>query len=260
VLLLFLFFFFFFLFFLFFLLSITLFFPKWKKRTGQEGGRTSAEHLCRFFREMYQHLEVEYEEYASTSSSKHHGYKTEVSEGNKRVRELDDIESALAKIYAEIDCGDQVADIIGGKDVQKRIEDLDRRGKTNGGEKYLTYPENARYFLDEDGEEEDGDRLKLEEALETFGLEDGKKETAKENALAISSTLAERAMDMPLVAVRRGKQNNNAMYMVKSTKRPPKRIEYDFTIGRLPDRRIEDEELDKDNEGKFAYRDLESID
>ena len=40
----------------------------------------------------------------------------------------------------------------------------------------------------------------------------------------------------------------------------PKRIEYDFTIGRLPDRRIEDEELDKDNEGKFAYRDLESID
>ena len=47
---------------------------------------------------MYQHLEVEYEEYASTSSSKHHGYKTEVSEGNKRVRELDDIESALAKI------------------------------------------------------------------------------------------------------------------------------------------------------------------
>ena len=171
-----------------------------------------------------------------------------------------DIESALAKIYAEIDCGDQVADIIGGKDVQKRIEDLDRRGKTNGGEKYLTYPENARYFLDEDGEEEDGDRLKLEEALETFGLEDGKKETAKENALAISSTLAERAMDMPLVAVRRGKQNNNTMYMVKSTKRPPKRIEYDFTIGRLPDRRIEDEELDKDNEGKFAYRDLESID
>ena len=126
-----------------------------------------------------------------------------------------------------------MADIIGRKDVQKRIEDLDRRGKTNGVEKYLTYPENARYFLDEDGEEEDGDRLKLEEALKTFGLEDGKKETAKENALAISSTLAERAMDMPLVAVRRGKQNNNAMYMVKSTKRPPKRIEYDFSIGRV---------------------------
>jgi len=37
-------------------------------------------------------------------------------------------------------------------------------------------------------------------------------------------------------------------------------MEYDFTIGRLPDRRVEDEELDKENEGEFAYRDLESID
>ena len=61
-------------------------------------------------------------------------------------------------------------------------------------------------------------------------------------------------MDMPLVAVRRkGKENDDAkMYMVKSTKRPPKRMEHDFTIGRLPDRRIEDEELDKENEGKVC--------
>ena len=212
---------------------------------------------------MYAHLQVDYEEYASTSSSKHHGYKTEVSERNKHIRELEDIEHALAKIYAEIDCGDQVADLIGGKDVQKRIKELDRRGKTMKGEKYLTYPENARYFLDEkgggskDGEE---DRLKLEEALKTFVLDDDEDEA---NPLAMTpSSLAERAMDMPLVAVRRkGKENDDVkMYMVKSTKRPPKRMVHDFTIGRLPDRRIEDEELDEENAGEFAYRDLESID
>lgn len=169
----------------------------------------------------------------------------------------------MAKIYAEIDCGDQVADLIGGKDVQKRIKELDRRGKTMKGEKYLTYPENARYFLDEkgggskDGEE---DRLKLEEALKTFVLDEDEDEA---NPLAMTpSSLAERAMDMPLVAVRRkGKENDDAkMYMVKSTKRPPKRMVHDFTIGRLPDRRIEDEELDEENAGEFAYRDLESID
>jgi hypothetical protein len=210
---------------------------------------------------MYEHLQVDYEEYASTSSSKHHGYKTQVSELNKQIRELDDIESALAKIYGEIDCGDQVADLIGGEEVQKRIRDSDRRGKTNGGEKYLTYPENARYFLADGDGDGDGDRLKLEEALKTFVLEeDGEGQKKEENALAIAPSLAERAMDFPLVAVCRGKENDGAMYMVKSTKRPPKRMEYDFTIGRLPDRRVEDEELDKENEGEFAYRDLESID
>ena len=212
---------------------------------------------------MYAHLQVDYEEYASTSSSKHHGYKTEVSERNKHIRELEDIEHALAKIYAEIDCGDQVADLIGGKDVQKRIKELDRRGKTMKGEKYLTYPENARYFLDEKGggsKDGDEDRLKLEEALKTFVLDDDEDEA---NPLAMTpSSLAERAMDMPLAAVRRkGKENDDAkMYMVKSTKRPPKRMVHDFTIGRLPDRRIEDEELDEENAGEFAYRDLESID
>ncbi|CAL6445363.1 unnamed protein product [Bathycoccus prasinos] len=212
---------------------------------------------------MYAHLQVDYEEYASTSSSKHHGYKAEVSERNKHIRELEDIELALAKIYAEIDCGDQVADLIGGKDVQKRIKELDRRGKTMKGEKYLTYPENARYFLDEKGggsKDGDEDRLKLEEAVKTFVLDDDEDEA---NPLAMTpSSLAERAMDMPLVAVRRkGKENDDAkMYMVKSTKRPPKRMVHDFTIGRLPDRRIEDEELDEENAGEFAYRDLESID
>ena len=102
--------------------------------------------------------------------------------------------------------------------------------------------------------------MKLEEALKTFVLDDDEDEA---NPLAMTpSSLAERAMDMPLVAVRRkGKENDDAkMYMVKSTKRPPKRMEHDFTIGRLPDRRIEDEELDEENAGEFAYRDLESID
>ena len=101
--------------------------------------------------------------------------------------------------------------------------------------------------------------MKLEKALKTFVLDDDEDEA---NPLAITPSLAERAMDMPLVAVRRkGKEKDDAkMYMVKSTKRPPKRMEHDFTIGRLPDRRIEDEELDEENAGEFAYRDLESID
>ena len=159
---------------------------------------------------MYQHLEVEYEEYASTSSSKHHGYKTEVSEGNKRVRELDDIESALAKIYAEIDCGDQVADIIGGKDVQKRIEDLDRRGKTNSGEVFDVSGEREVFFRRRRGRR--GWRpIEIGRGIETFGLEGWKKRDAEKRS-GVSSAHGDRAMDMPLVAVRRGNTNNNMMY------------------------------------------------
>ena len=42
-------------------------------------------------------MEVEYEEFASTSSSKHHGWKLEVSRQHKERREMEALEAGLGK-------------------------------------------------------------------------------------------------------------------------------------------------------------------
>lgn len=187
---------------------------------------------------------------------------------NKETRELDDIELALAKIYSEIDCGDLCGDLTGGLAVQKRIRDMDRKGKSRTTEKYLTYPENAKYFLDNNNDCENNEnnnttmneeREKLAIALEAMYVETNEKENDDDDATnALALSLEERAMNMPLVTVRTN--DKESMYMVKSTKRPPKKIEYEFTIGRLPDRRIPDEELDEGKNDIECYRNLEQID
>lgn len=45
-------------------------------------------------------MEVEYEEYASTSTSKHHGWKLEVSRQHRERRELEDIEVRVGTWFA----------------------------------------------------------------------------------------------------------------------------------------------------------------
>lgn len=45
-------------------------------------------------------MEVEYEEYASTSTSKHHGWKLEVSRQHRERRELEDIEVRVGTSFA----------------------------------------------------------------------------------------------------------------------------------------------------------------
>ena len=166
------------------------------------------------------------------------------------------MEFALAKIYSDIDCGNACGDLIGGKAVERRVQEMDRRGKTRGTEKYLTYPENVKYFL-EDGDRKSTGKDELEKAL---GDDDSSKEV---NTLS----LVERAMDIPLVVVQSSDMEVNYMEKSKSTKRPPRKIQYDFMIERLPDKWISDEALDaafvNPKNGKIsevAYRDLDLID
>ena len=92
-------------------------------------------------------LDVEYEEYASTTSSKHHGWKVETSRRHVERRELEDLEAKIAEVYARIDAGDTVADLTAPAAV-KRIKDMDRLGIGHDVGMYLAYPERRGYVVE----------------------------------------------------------------------------------------------------------------
>ena len=92
-------------------------------------------------------MDVEYEEYASTTSSKHHGWKVETSRRHVERRELEDLEAKIAAAYARIDAGDTVADLTAPAAV-KRIKDMDRLGIGHDVGMYLAYPERRGYDVE----------------------------------------------------------------------------------------------------------------
>ena len=92
-------------------------------------------------------MDVEYEEYAATTSSKHHGWKVQVSQQHVERRELEDLEAKIAAVYAQIDAGDSVADLTAPAAV-KRIKDMDRLGIGHDVGMYLTYPERRGYDVE----------------------------------------------------------------------------------------------------------------
>ena len=101
-------------------------------------------------------MDVEYEEYAATTSSKHHGWKVMVSQQHVERRELEDLEAKIAAVYAKIDAGDSVADLTAPAAV-KRIKDMDRLGIGHDVGMYLTYPERRGYDVDYADTNDDGD-------------------------------------------------------------------------------------------------------
>ena len=101
-------------------------------------------------------MDVEYEEYAATTSSKHHGWKVQVSQQHVERRELEDLEAKIAAVYAQIDAGDSVADLTAPAAV-KRIKDMDRLGIGHDVGMYLTYPERRGYDVEYADTNDDGD-------------------------------------------------------------------------------------------------------
>ena len=101
-------------------------------------------------------MDVEYEEYAATTSSKHHGWKVQVSQQHVERRELEDLEAKIAAVYAQIDAGDSVADLTAPAAV-KRIKDMDRLGIGHDVGMYLTYPERRGYDVEYADANDDGD-------------------------------------------------------------------------------------------------------
>lgn len=101
-------------------------------------------------------MDVEYEEYAATTSSKHHGWKVMVSQQHVERRELEDLEAKIAAVYAKIDAGDSVADLTAPAAV-KRIKDMDWLGIGHDVGMYLTYPERRGYDVDYADTNDDGD-------------------------------------------------------------------------------------------------------
>jgi|TARA_B110000977_G_scaffold201576_3_gene296972 hypothetical protein len=86
-------------------------------------------------------MEVNYEEYSSTSSSKHHGWKVEISRRHQERQEMEALEEEIANKYARIDCGLSVGDLTCPRSV-KLIKEMDRlRIGPSSEPRYVTYPE-----------------------------------------------------------------------------------------------------------------------
>ena len=120
-------------------------------------------------------MDVEYEEYSSTSSSKHHGWKLEVSRRHRETQEMEALEERLAVEYARIDQGLSVGDLTAPR-ATRLIAQMDRSGRlpgavTNGSSRdreegmFVTYP----------------DREGLCGALPTLDAAFGKGEEARES-------------------------------------------------------------------------------
>ena len=82
------------------------------------------------------------QEFATTSSSRHHGQKVKDSRDAEVRRAIEGVEASLARAYCVIDRGDDVCDLTAPA-VVKRIREMDRLGLTYETPKYLTYPEDA---------------------------------------------------------------------------------------------------------------------
>jgi hypothetical protein len=97
-------------------------------------------------------MDVEYEEYSSTSSSKHHGWKLEVSRRHRETQEMEALEARIAAEYAKIDHGISVGDLTAPR-ATNLIKEMDRsarlpgaiaNGPSNDHEgvvMFLTYPD-----------------------------------------------------------------------------------------------------------------------
>lgn len=92
-------------------------------------------------------MDVEYEEYSTTSSSKHHGWKLEVSRRHRETSEMETLESRIAEEYAKIDQGLSVGDLTAPR-AARLVAEMDRsarlianRDNTDERVMYITYPD-----------------------------------------------------------------------------------------------------------------------
>ena len=93
-------------------------------------------------------MDVEYEEYSTTSSSKHHGWKLEVSRRHRETSEMETLESRIAEEYAKIDHGISVGDLTAPR-AARLVAEMDRSKRliSPNGEidthhrHYITYPD-----------------------------------------------------------------------------------------------------------------------
>ena len=93
-------------------------------------------------------MDVEYEEYSTTSSSKHHGWKLEVSRRHRETSEMETLESRIAEEYAKIDHGISVGDLTAPR-AARLVAEMDRSKRliSPNGEidthrhTYITYPD-----------------------------------------------------------------------------------------------------------------------
>jgi hypothetical protein len=76
-------------------------------------------------------MDVEYEEYSSTSSSKHHGWKLEVSRRHRETQEMEALEARIAAEYAKIDHGISVGDLTAPR-ATNLIKEMDRSARLPG--------------------------------------------------------------------------------------------------------------------------------
>ena len=92
-------------------------------------------------------MDVEYEEYSTTSSSKHHGWKLEVSRRHRETSEMETLESRIAEEYAKIDHGISVGDLTAPR-AARLVAEMDRskrliglNGHIDTHRHYITYPD-----------------------------------------------------------------------------------------------------------------------
>jgi len=91
-------------------------------------------------------MDVEYEEYSTTSSSKHHGWKLEVSRRHRETSEMETLESRIAEEYAKIDHGISVGDLTAPR-AARLVAETDRskrliaNGHVDTYRHYITYPD-----------------------------------------------------------------------------------------------------------------------
>lgn len=92
-------------------------------------------------------MDVEYEEYSTTSSSKHHGWKLEVSRRHRDLSEMETLESRIAEEYAKIDHGISVGDLTAPR-AARLVAEMDRSKRLIANENpidthrhYITYPD-----------------------------------------------------------------------------------------------------------------------
>lgn len=92
-------------------------------------------------------MDVEYEEYSTTSSSKHHGWKLEVSRRHRETSEMETLESRIAEEYAKIDHGISVGDLTAPR-AARLVAEMDRSKRLIANDTtstlhrhYITYPD-----------------------------------------------------------------------------------------------------------------------
>lgn len=145
-------------------------------------------------------MEVTYEDYSTTSTSKHHGWRVEVSRRHKERQEMDALEVEIANEYARIDCGVSVGDLT-CPNATKRIVEMDRLQIGASTEpRYVTYPELQGLcdvldvdFLNIDGPEN--------AAMIDQGSDQGSKHALQNSSRGRRALNEKRIARMPLVRV-----------------------------------------------------------